>query len=377
MNSFPIISIEELQNCFDRVCNIYVSDKRKILEATERAMIGQISPYRITADTFENQITVIRNKIRRTADRSGQNLLIKIIEELYDYLLANGVIGVSQDNFLDNAFFNLSTDNKIRYRTNAEWEWEWRISVQEYDLEIKIGLRNKNYHLNEIVPEHVLQYIQQSIIAFNNNRNAASLALISIALEGTLRDALHHLGYTYTYGAPTQDVYDISDMNIFPDPNGFRVSFPNVMPNNYSTYLSNPADPTHHTCRIKRFQKGADFFLEIRSVSNIIDFWSSDNVVTPAIMNISGLGAAINIARNHANFLTDLDLPSDSDNVIQTVRNNLIHLSNNALLENVSTSSGTITLGDFIKDKNKVSDTILSITEAINSIYIRLSNNTL
>lgn len=378
MNSFPIISIIELQNCFQRICNLYVNDKRKILEATERAMTGQVGAFIISADTDDNQITIIRNKIRRTDNKAGQILLIKIIEELNDYLIHNGVVGVSREgNFLDNAFFEINSKSKIQFNFNGEWIWKWPVNVQDYELEINISLRNKNNISQEIVPDHVLQYIHQSIISFNENRNAASLALMSIALEGTLRDALDSRGYTYTYGAPTQDVYDLCDINISPDANGFKVQFPNPMPQAHNLYLCNAGDPTHETFRIKRIIRGHDSFLEIRNVNSILDFWSSNTIVTPAQMNISGLGAAIRIARHHANFLTDLDLPSDTDNVIQTVRNNLIHLSSNALLENVNTSSGTITLGDYLKDKNKVSDAIISISEAINSIYNRLSNRIL
>ncbi|CAM3131901.1 hypothetical protein [Flavobacterium frigoris] len=375
MNSFPIIKNDELLRCFERIVTLFVSDKRKILEATERSTLGQLNPYIISNNTDEYQLDVIRRLIRRTADRSGQNLLIRIIEEIYVFLYSNGVVGVSIDSFVDCTFFDLAIDNKIQY--NTEWTWKWKINVQDYDLEINIGLRNKSHISTEIVPDHVLQYIQQSIIAFNNNRNAASLALMSIALEGTLRDALDNKGYTYNYGAPTQDVYGLCEMNIFPDANGFKVQFPNAMPQAHSLYLSNAGDPSHETFRVKRIIKGQDSFLEIRNVNSLLDFWSLNNVVTPAQMNISGLGAAIRIARNHANFLTDLDLPSDTDNVIQTVRNNLIHLSTNALLEQVTTSSGTISLGEYLKDKNKVSDAIISISEAINSIYNRLSNNTL
>lgn len=377
MNSFPTISNNQLTDCFQRLVTLFENDKRKILEATERATGGQITPYTITAAPVDDQITVIKRRIMRTADKDGQHLLIRIVEELFDSLGVDGAVGVTGETFLNAIYFDFDDRSMIKYLRSNDWIWQWNLSVDVNELEINIGIRNKDFAPPEIVPDYVLQYIQQAIIAFNNSRNAAALALMSIALEGTLRDALADRGYTYTYGAPTQDVYELVNMQVFPDPHGFKVQFPTPMPITHTLFLSNAGDPPHNTCRIKRINRNGTTFLEIRDAANLLDYWSSSTVVTPGTMNISGLGAAINIARNSATFLSDIDLPNDLDDVIQNVRNNLIHLSNSALLELVDTSSGRIPLGDFIKDKNKVSDTVLSIAEAINSIYGRLTRGTL
>ncbi|EIA08683.1 hypothetical protein [Flavobacterium frigoris] len=377
MKSFPIINNEELLNCFNRLNELYINDKRKILEAAEIATIGQINQLTISADSIENQITIIKNRIKRTADRSGQNLLIRIIEELFTALLANGAIGVSSINFIDNSFFSLADNSKIQYNQSNKWFWIWQISVEGNELEINIGLRDKTYTPSVIVPDYVLQYIQQGIIAFNYNRNAAALALMSIALEGTLKDILDSPAYFNRYGTPTQANYEIKNMNIFPETNGFRIEFPQPMPTLHSLYLPNNGGPTHHTVRVKRLIKRGIPFIEIRDVNEILDFWSSDTVVNPSVMRINGLGTAIDIARNHARILSPVDLPLDLDEIIQSIRNKLIHLSGVNLAQQVTTDAGLITLEDFIKDKNKVSDTVFSIGETINNLYTKLMNGTL
>ena len=376
MNSFPIIKNDELISCFERIVELYVSDKRKILEAAEKATSAQVNPFTVTANTDDDQIIIIKGSIRRTADRGGQIFLIRLIEELYVNLELNGAVGVSAPSLLEIINFNFPDTSVIKYNSRNIWFWNWKISVDENVIEINIGIRDKGFNPAVIVPDYVIQYIQQSIIAFNNNRNAAALALMTIALEGTLRDALDNKGYSYTYGMPSQDVYEISNMSIFPDVNGFRVEFPNPMPLHHSNFLTNIGDPVSQPVRIKRIIRGANSILEIRDANPIVDFWSSNIIVTPGVMSISGLGAAISISRNHANILTDIDLPSDLDDVIQAVRNNLIHLSNVALQQNVNTSSGVSTLDNFISDKNNVSDTIFTIGEAINSIYTKLMNGT-
>lgn len=377
MNSFPIIKIQEVENCFHRICLLYKNDKRKILEATERATVGFLAPYTITADTEDNQINIIKNKVKKTADRVGQNLLIKIVEELYDYLLVNGVVGVSDNQFIEEVFFNLNDDSKINYTLSKTWIWTWRISVDINEREISIGLRDKSFPPGDIVPDHVLQFIQQGIIAFKNNRDAASLALLSIALEGTLKDILDSPAYIGAYGSPSHDVYQIDNMNIYPAHNGYRIEFPNAMPIPHTSYLSNPGDQSHNTVRVKRIVKSGKNYIEIRDVNSIIDYWTSDVIINSSIKTINGLGTAIDIARNHAGILSPVDLPLDIDEVIQTIRNKLVHLSGANLNQVVNTDAGSITIADFIKDKNKVSDTIDSISETINKLYTKLMNGTL
>lgn len=96
-------------------------------------------------------------------------------------------------------------------------------------------------------------------------------------------------------------------------------------------------------------------------------------------MQISGLGAALDIGRNHLTIITPLDIPEDLDNPIKAVRNNLIHLSGTSMLEVVQQDSNgnNITLSDFLSNKNRVFDAICTIGSSINTIYNRIANGTL
>jgi hypothetical protein len=379
MISFPLINNEILLSCFDRITALYVNDKRKVLDAAVKATVGEPSPFVITLSSVDEQILQVRARVKRTADRYGQNLLLKLIEELLEDLSANGAIGVSNTDFISSTKITLQGQGVINYSISKKWVISWDLIVDENSREILIGLRDRSITPSIIVPDYILQYIQQGIAAFQSNRFAVSLALMTIALEGTLRDALAHKGYTYVFGTPAEDVYELKEMHIHKETGGYKVTFPNTMPSDHSVYLSLPGDPSHKSVRIKRILKGGNTYLEIRDANDLLDYWSSDTVVQAGAMRIGGLGAAIDIGRNHANILTPADLPPDLDNVIKAVRNNLIHLSGSALNENVATDNTghSITLNAFIKSKNRVFDAVCTIGDTINEMYTRLANGTL
>ncbi len=144
-------------------------------------------------------------------------------------------------------------------------------------------------------------------------------------------------------------------------------------------FLMNLILPAHEVVKIKRIRKNDRNFLEIRGADGILDFWSSNTVVQAGETQIGGLGAAINISRNQANILAPTDLPPDLDKVIQAVRNNLIHLSGSAMNEEVTKNhlNESISLGDFLKNKNRVFDAVCTIGETINIIFNRISSETL
>lgn len=379
MNSFPFINNDLIISAFDRIKDLFHQDKVKVLDAAEKATVNDQHPFLKTANAIDPQIETIRIKLTRTAYNYGLKLFIKIAEELYDELTANGAVGVNQNDFLNLLMIVLEDQGILKYSVNKQWIVSWKLDIDGYTRSIEIGLRNKNLPGIDIVPDYVLQYVQQATYAYHNKRHAASLALMTIALEGTLRDALSVKGYNYQHGAPSQDVYQLVDVEIHKDPAGYKVLFPSAMPLDHNHYLSAVGDPIFKTFRIKRVLKGQATFLEIRQANDLIDYWSSNTVVTQGTTQISGLGTAIDISRNQAAILTPIDLPEDLDGAIQSVRNNLIHLSGNAMNEQVDVdlAGAPITLGDFLKDKNKVFDAICTIGDAINKIYERISAGTL
>lgn len=94
---------------------------------------------------------------------------------------------------------------------------------------------------------------------------------------------------------------------------------------------------------------------------------------------ISGLGAALINARNVELFLTPADLPEDLDAVIKPIRNNLVHLSGDALetrLPYLDSHNGIaeFTLKDFIKDPVLIHDLLQGVSYCIENIYTNLRN---
>lgn len=90
--------------------------------------------------------------------------------------------------------------------------------------------------------------------------------------------------------------------------------------------------------------------------------------------NITGLGKAIDIARNTERILTSFHLTEDLDEVIKTVRNNLVHLSGSVFATpliafNSLSTTGNFVLGDFIKDQKLVFDLITNVSRCINDLY--------
>ncbi|HTJ50578.1 MAG TPA: hypothetical protein VL443_14050 [Cyclobacteriaceae bacterium] len=92
---------------------------------------------------------------------------------------------------------------------------------------------------------------------------------------------------------------------------------------------------------------------------------------------IGGLGTAIDRARNREAFLTPANLVTDMDIVITTIRNNLVHLSeeafNTPLPEfNSLSTSGNYLLKDFINSPMMVFDLIRSVTLCVDAMYKEL-----
>ena len=379
MKSFPIINNNVLSSVFVEIVSLYNGDKIKLLEAAVRATATEHQPFVISPNDVDNQITVLKNRILRTADSYGQSLLIKWIEELYDNLFDTGAVGVSNLNFIETTKINLVDNSYIKYLSSKKWVWIWEITVEGNTNQISQHIRGKENPSTIIVKDYILQYVQQAVNAYNNLRPAAALSLMSIALEGTLRDALAIKGYSYSFGSPAQDVYEISDMHIHKIEDGFKVTFPAAMPRLHSDFLNESDSPAHEVVRLKRIIKNERTFIELRGADNILDFWTSDTVAQEGQTQIGGLGAAIDVSRNLATILNPTDLPPDLDRVIQAVRNNLIHLSGAAMDEEVMRNhlNESITLGDFLNNKNRVFDAVCTIGETINTIFNRIASNTL
>ena len=149
------------------------------------------------------------------------------------------------------------------------------------------------------------------------------------------------------------------------------------MPRPHNDFLSEHNYNPPHLIRVKRIQKNQKWYLEIRDADYLKDFWSSDVISQQGQVNITGLGAALRVARDvhGANILDATILPTDIDDVIQQVRNNLIHLSGDAITTTI-TAVG-VSLEEFASDQARVFDAISSICDAIDKIYSKIADGTI
>lgn len=375
MKAFPIIKRDTLSHIFDSIKELYNQDKVKLLEAANQAF-AQDSPFQIGPDNIDPQIIVIKNKVRQVGDGLGQKLFIKLIEQLYENLSLNGAIGVTREEFCSKIHIKLRDSNNLIFQ-NGKWILKWELSIPNDQVDISLLIRAKNISEDDVIPNYIIEYVDQAIFAFQNKKNLTSLSLISIALEGTLRDILEVKGYTYSNNRYTVDRYAFKQAQVLNTTNGFNVSFTDEMPKSYDDFLTEPGNSSPHRVNIKRVQRGNNWSLEIKNANYLKDFWSSDQIQQQGEINIGGLGTALNVARdvNEANVLEAHILPTDLDGVIKKVRNNLIHLSGSAVSTPISGIGQT--LEDFAKNEARVFDTINSICEAIQTLYTKKADGTL
>jgi len=381
MNSFPIINQTINTDCFNRICYLLDNQKIKLLEIAERATSHIHPQFRKNPDpaTFERQIQTLKQRVTRIADGEGQYIITKLIEELYDEVIYRGIPGVNDNDVLAISELNL-VDGTIRYTNLKIWEWRSVLNVNGNEKDIIVSINKSMTPKNSvIVPEYIQQYIQQSVNAFRQKSYATSLVLTSIALEGTLRDALIHKNLRYSRSANETDIYEYNKMHIYPATDGYLVRFPDSMPIDHSRYPGTLGSSLYKEIKIKRvIDRNGNASLFLKDINDIIDYWSSNNIVTPASVKITGLGAALTYMRNN-NLINEIDLPIDLDKPIQAVRNNLIHLSGDSLDIEVAKDlyNNPIFLKDFLKNENRVLDTIWSISNTINILYMKIANNTI
>ncbi len=117
--------------------------------------------------------------------------------------------------------------------------------------------------------------------------------------------------------------------------------------------------------------------LLVRDPRDLIDHWSTNAIVQPAIRRVNGLGEALNIARNIERFINPRVLLEDFDEVIKVIRNNLVHLSGAALnthlpMFDYRSPTNIFTLQNFLEDDELVYDFVTNVPRFISGQYNEL-----
>lgn len=159
--------------------------------------------------------------------------------------------------------------------------------------------------------------------------------------------------------------------------NLYTIAFPDPMPKPPSDFSTSVQGNTPLEVKIRRKSHNTQFDLLIRTAPALIEHWSSANVSQPAQKSIGGLGEALTIARNREGLIGPEDLTPDFDSVVQTVRNNLIHLSGDALSTPLPefaslTVDRHFTLQDFLQADDLVYDLVTNVADFVNGQYVKL-----
>lgn len=360
-----------------------VGDNGIIFDAMTAVTQGHRTPFVPPSQNGEyaRKYQEIESLFRYKTLLGGVEILASLIDEVFNRVLNNnGTDGLNTPELLKLMSFEIEDKLWVALDENGTWVEKWEIRVPESEPEetllIVLPLYKKD--LGEIVPFYVSQYINSGIQAYKRRMFIAALALLSIAVEATLRDLLATRGYTYKHGAPSQDKYAFARALVGIEDNRYTVTFPDEMPKAVTDFAASIGGPGPLEVRIKRYMnRDQEMDLLIRTNAALVDHWSVETIVRPAEKVVSGLGKALKIARDDEKLISATDLPSDIDDVLQTVRNNLVHLSNEALdtvLPKLSQYSptGEFKLRDFLENQQMVYDLVANIPTFIRDQYLTM-----
>lgn len=371
MGHLPKISRDKLLTAYDRVVELFEPINLPLLiQSAQLATVHADRPIFYSAGaSIDDQVAALRRRIGNIGDDEGQDLYVLWIESLCTSLNQNPIPGVDDTAVRDACYIEVDLVSSFVYNSSSIWRAEWKIVSGNNQDRARVTLRNLN-DLQRIVPKYVYEYIDQSLSAFQRNRNGVSMALISIALEASVRDALVPHGFTHNQNGPTSDIYQKIDITIQPEGNDYRLSLNGASETNQSDFnLIVPPGTTSVSARIKRLEYNGAFKLQIDGNDDVVPYLSSSAISQSAVSRISGLGKAMQIARS-IGVINPYVFPEDLDTPIQAVRNNLIHLSGAAMTQLVlNRPSGNITLQEFIDDDEKVFDALINIVLLVDELY--------
>lgn len=376
------ITPNSIQETYGRVKAILRGNDDVIFKSMELVSTSMNSKFKPPSSPVEYELKhneIVRMFNYRNAIKGYETALRLMSEIVNEVNSRGGIPGVDLNNLLSAMTFSTNLPKvKIIITPERHYAVEWSVPFnykgQSDEGSIRLELYNEDWR--EIVPAYLVQYVHSAIISYQQGMNAVAVALISIAVEATLRDILVSKGYSFNPRANPYDVYDFEEAAISVDGNSYKLDFKNTPPKTPSEFLGTTGGQPSVDIRIKReFDKGKNRFnLTVKVPDYLVDHLSCANIVQRAQKRVNSLEEALNIARNVEGFLTPDILPVDVDAVIKVVRNKLIHLSGEALETALDSydSSGNFKLKDFIDSSVYVYDLISNIPYFINKQYLSI-----
>lgn len=293
-----------------------------------------------------------------------------------------GVPGLSTQDLLDRMRFKTITPRTTIFLTeDLHWAARWDININPTTIEKpdKVFLDIYSRDMQEIVPSYIARYVDYAILAYQEKINIVALALLSIAIEVTLRDVLANRGYSFDRGGSSVDIYGLTKADVSVSGNAYTLSFNESMPLSTTDFLS-AYNGKSIEVEVRRSINSSKNRVDLQIISpqgGLIDYWSTNTIVQAASRRVNGLGEALNIARNVERFINPRVLLPDFDEVIKVIRNNLVHLSGTALntplpMFNYRSPINTFTLQNFLEDDELVYDFVTNVPRFISGQYNEL-----
>ncbi|NWA28572.1 hypothetical protein HX866_27155 [Pseudomonas gingeri] len=384
---YPVhVSGRVLEQTLDAVLELLGDSQHLLFAAMDRLTDG--TPSHVIAPVGPAEFVRKRNEIARIFQSPmmlrGLDIALRLFEEVYRLVNAQGgVPGYRPLDLLD--LLRIETeqpDETISLSTDMRWVVEWPVRLPVGDPETRMSCEWLARPWGTVVPPYIVNYLASAATARRQKRNDAAVALLSIAAEATLRDVLSSHGYSFTHGSVSKDVYAYSRAQVTADPAAgtYIVQFHDAMPFGVSDFGSSFADASVEI-KLKRVPKnrnGTRIDLNIVAPNPLHEHWTTSTVETPGVRTVGGLGAALDIARNEVVCVTAEDLALDFDEVLQAVRNNLVHLSGAALdtpLPRFDILKSGFTLRDFLLEDLLVQDFVAAISRFVTVQYVKLRSS--
>lgn len=383
---FPVhVEGQELVGALDRLLELLGNSQHILFEAMVTVTSSTKTPF--IAPSTPGEFTKKRNEIaailRSPSMLRGFETALRLFEETYSVVAQQGgVPGSRPDDVLSKIVLKTDRpDETVFLSKDLRWVVEWPVRSHRGNVGGRIGCEWHASVWGAVVPPYVVNYLSTAAAAHMLQRNDVAVALLSIAAEATLRDVLTSRGYSFAHGASRTDVYAYCNARVSADPTGDRymIEFTDQMPLTVADFQTSFAtEPVH--IQVRRVLKGKNnkrIDLQILAPQPLHEHWSSSKIFFPAANTVSGLGAALDIARHREQCVTAEDLAEDFDEVLQVVRNNLVHLSGAALSTALPQydslePSGSFTLRDFLKNDGLVHDFVVTIPRFITDQYVKL-----
>ncbi|WP_154222308.1 hypothetical protein [Marinicella rhabdoformis] len=372
MNNFPSVVNNEIKDVLVKLYQLYEDYPYELLHSAELAAKKiELSFEYDDTKPAENQLTELSIKASRRGDRKGFSLFINLAEQLFLDLNKKPLSGIAIEGLLKTLEIKLSETSYLYLTIESIWKICWKVEIEGEVEMLEVSLRAGGLQSRSIVPKYVIENLEQGIFAFTNNSNGVSLSLLSISLESALRDSLILLGYDYKAFGSSENIYEMSKVRVAQFENQLTLKPLDSVPSKVENFI-NENGKDYVDVNIKRENRNGKWSIKVTAGSEIImDYLTKDIVTTRAVKKISGLGAALKIARNEEMLIKRHVFPLDLDSPVKEIRNNLIHLSGSAMEVEVFDGKS---LKEFIENRELVFDTIKSIINVIDDLYSRISN---